>query len=95
MFLVLTLALFLAAVSTYIALVRDVLPQLPVEERNALGTWPTTPLHQLRVTDRAIRNAWNVHASMYPKSHKRLLFGSLLIAAALSLFGFPVWSVLR
>ncbi len=95
MFAALTFALFVAAVSTYVAIIRDALPQLPVEERNALRTWPSTPLHQLRVTDRAIGHAWKVHASMYPKSHKRLLLAVLLITAALSLFGFPLWSVVR
>ena len=95
MFDALTLALFAAAVATYIAIVRDALPHLPLEERNALRTWPSGPIHQLRMTDRAIGNAWKIHAVIYPSSHKRAVFAVLLITAALSLFGFPLWSTLK
>ncbi len=91
----LTFALFTAAIITYVAIIRDALPHLAVDERNALRTWPTGPIHQLRVTDRAIRNAWKIHTSIYPKSHKRLLFAALLIGAGVSLFGFPLWTALR
>jgi hypothetical protein len=92
----LSLALLVAAIITYIAIIRDALPHLSVDERNALHFWESSiSFHQWRMTDRAIGNAWKIHTSIYPESHKRLLFAALIITGALSLFGFPLWTALH
>ena len=91
-----SLALFVLAILTFVLVIRDAFPLLDSEDQTSLrkywtgeagfGTW--------RKRDRAIKRAWNEHARSFPKSRKRLLFAAFLIAAAISLIGYPLWLAL-
>jgi hypothetical protein len=89
-----SLALFVAAAATFLAIVRDVLPHLPAKDRTALQDAQGSSLGQLRARDHAIGRAWKIHAAVFPKSRKRLLFATLLVAAAFSVVGYPLWITL-
>jgi hypothetical protein len=91
-----SLALFVAAFATFIAIVHETFPYLPEEERTrirSVGTglylWPPESWKQ----GRAMQHAWAVHGTQFPNSCKRILFAALLIAASLSLMADPLWIV--
>lgn len=86
--------LLAASVLTFIALVREVFPHLPPEDRASLRSIGPPIFRQFRVRDSALGRAWDVHAKVFPKSHKRQLFAGLLIATALSVFGYA-WVPLK
>jgi hypothetical protein len=90
-----SLVLFAAAAVTFIAMVREVLPHLAAEDRTPLQGAGGSSIRRLRVRDRALARAWKVHVDLFPKSRKRQLFAVLLIAAALSVFGYPLWVALK
>jgi hypothetical protein len=91
-----SLALFVPAILTFVLVIREAFPFLDSEDKTLLrnywagiegfGAW--------RKRDRAIKRAWNEHARSFPKSHKRLLFATLLIAAAISVIAYPLWLAL-
>ena len=86
-----TLVLFVAVVVTMVRIVRDVFEGLSEQEQALFRGWPNS--WGMRF-DRALRRAWNEHARLFPKSRKRVLFACLLLAAALSVMGYPLWLVL-
>jgi len=90
-----SLALFFLSVLAMLTIVRDVLPLMSQEERNLLHNFWIGPvgLRALINRDRAIRKAWNEHVRAFPKSRKRVLFASSVIASAISLMGYPLWLV--
>ncbi len=92
-FAAITLLLFVLAVLAMVVIVRDVLPSLDEDDRSSIRTyWFGSGSRGVwRSRERAIRNAWNEHARLFPKSRKRVLFAALLIAAALSVMGYPLW----
>ena len=91
-----SVAVFVMAILTFVLVIRDVFPLLDSEDQTSLrdywtgadgvGTW--------RKRDRAIKRAWKEHARRFPRSRKRLLFAAALVAAAISLMGYPLWYVL-
>ena len=89
------LALFAGAVLTFIAMLREVLPHLRAGDRAPHQGIGDSSLNELRARDRALFRAWKVHVAVFPKSYKRQLFAALLIAAALSVFGYPIWMAFK
>jgi hypothetical protein len=85
-------SLFALAILTIVTIVREVFPLLNPDDQTSLRSyWTGSGLRAWRSRDRAIRNAWNDHARSFPKSRKRTLFASFLIATALSVMGYPLW----
>ena len=41
--------------------------------------------------DKSIGVAWRAHVKFFPQSRKRLLFGGLVVLAALSVPLYPLW----
>jgi hypothetical protein len=88
--------LLTAAVVTYVLIVRDVMPHLAPEQRYALRQhFYNSSSRELRAGDKAIGTAWQLHTTKFPNSRKRKAFSGLLIAAALSVFGYPLWLYFR
>ena len=94
-FCLISLALFVVAVCSFVLLVRESLPFLDSEDQRALHDyWKEMGGFSVwRERDRAIKHAWSEHAKHFPKSRKRALFAVLLIAAALSVMFNPLWLV--
>jgi hypothetical protein len=91
MFILLALVLGVASALTMASIVSDVLPKLNQEERVSLRDWGTFSLRRVVKRNRAIRNAWNLHVLLFPKSRKRVLFACLLIGMLLSVICYPLW----
>jgi hypothetical protein len=91
-----SLTLFSLAILTFVFVIRDVLPLLDSKEQALLRNYwtGTVGISTWRKRDRAIKHAWSEHARSFPKSRKRVLFASFLIAFALSLMGYPLWLTL-
>jgi hypothetical protein len=91
-----SVALFVMAILTFVLVIRDAFPLLDSEDQTALHNYWTgaARFDTWRKRDRAIKRAWNEHARRFPKSRKRLLFAAFLIAAAISLMGYPLWYAL-
>jgi len=93
---VVTIALLAAAVLTFMALVREALPHLSSEDRASLQSLLGPPtFSRLRVSDNALGRAWEVHGRVFPQSRKRILFAALLVATALSVFAYPLWTATK
>ena len=92
----LSLTLFVLAVINFILIIRDTFTLLDSEDQNSLRDYWIGPagFSEWRKRDRAVRRAWNEHARRFPKSHKRMAFALLLIFAAISLMGYPLWYAL-
>ena len=87
----LSFALLAAAIIMFILVVRDVWSHLPDQDRMVFQG-----RRRFRaIGDRALSRAWGFHIELYPNSRKRQLFALLLVAAALSLMGYPLWSAFR
>jgi hypothetical protein len=88
-----SLALFVLAILTFVLVIRDAFPLLDSEDQTSLRNYWTgeAGFDTWRKRDRAIKRAWNEHARNFPKSRKRLLFVAFLIAAAISVIGYPLW----
>jgi hypothetical protein len=88
-----SLALFVLAILTFVLVVCETFPSLGTEDQTSLRShWTGAEgFNTWRKRDRAIKHAWNEHARRFPNSRKRLLFAALLIAAAISLMGHPLW----
>jgi len=80
------------AILVFLSAVREVFPFLNPDDQSSLREYLSArDFRSWRRRDRAIKNAWNEHARLFPKSWKRLAFALLLIGAALSLLGYPLW----
>jgi hypothetical protein len=94
---VVSVSLLILAVLTMVFIVRDVSPLLNLQDRSSVRSyWMNEDgWNRWRITDPALslRNAWNLHSDSFPKSRKRTVFASLLIAFALSVMTYPVWLV--
>jgi hypothetical protein len=88
-----SITLFLLAILTFVLVIRDAFPLLDSEGQTSLRNYWTgaAGFDTWRKRDRAIKRAWNEHGRRFPKSRKRLLFASFLIAAASSLMGYSLW----
>src|ERR1700682_641961 len=88
-----SVALFVTAILTFALVIRDAFPLLGSEDQTSLRNYWTGPdgFDTWRKRDRAVKRAWNEHARRFPESRKRLLFAASLIAAAISLMGYPLW----
>jgi len=90
-FIAVTVTLAAAAVGSFIWIVRDVLPYLSAEHRNALKHHSeNSTIQQLRAGDKAIGKAWQTQVAVFPQSRKRLLFAALVVLAALSVMTYPL-----
>jgi hypothetical protein len=91
-----SLALFVLAILTFVLVIREAFPLLDSEDKTSLRNYSvgTVGFDTWRKRDRAIKRAWNEHARSFPKSRKRLLFTAFLIAAAISVIGYPLWLAL-
>jgi hypothetical protein len=87
-----SLALLAGAVATFVAIVRQVFEQLDDVDRATLRAW--FRFSSITSINRAIGNAWKQHVQLFPSSRKRILFASLLIAACVSVMGYPLWLAL-
>lgn len=87
-----SLALLAGAIATFIAIVRQVFELLDEVDRASFRAW--FRFSSVTSINRAIVNAWRQHLQSFPKSRKRILFASLLVAAAVSLMGYPFWLAL-
>jgi len=87
-----SLALFFGGIATFVAIVREVFEHLDDMDRASLRAW--FRFSSETNLNRAIGNAWKVHVQSFPKSRKRILFASLLLAACFSVIGFPLWLAL-
>jgi hypothetical protein len=88
-----SLALFVLAILTFVLVIRETFPLLNSEDQISIRSYSTGPegFNAWRKRDRAIKRAWNEHARRFLSSRKRLLFAAFLIAAAVSLMGYPLW----
>jgi hypothetical protein len=93
-FYVVSFGLLAAAVATFIAIVQEVAPFLSTPDRDllrAIGSLQS----QLRARDYVLNRAWRMHVERFPDSRKRQLFAVLLIGAAMSVFGYTLWTTFR
>ena len=68
------------------------MPYLSSGQRDALkNRFDNSPLGQLRARDKAIARAWDLHATQFPNSRKRLFFAILLVIAVLSVVADAIW----
>jgi len=84
-----SLALFAGAIATFVAIVRQVFGHLDDVDQATLRAW--FRFSSVTSINRAIGNAWKQHVQSFPKSRKRILFATLLVAACLSVMGYPFW----
>ena len=94
-----SLALFVLAILTFVLVIRETFPLLDLEDQTSIrsywtGSAGSAGFKMWRKRDRAIKRAWNEHARRFPDSRKRLLFAAALIAAAISVMGYPLWYAL-
>jgi hypothetical protein len=96
-FTAISLSFFFFTILTMVTIVRDVFPLLHREDQASLRNyWTATGgFRTWWSRDGAIRKAWSQHFRSFPRSYKRVLFASILIALALSLMGYPVSLALR
>ena len=89
-------ALFVLAILTFVLVIREAFPFLDSEDQTSLRSYWTGRMgfDTWRKRDRAVKRTWSEHAIRFPTSRKRLLFAAFLIAAALSLMGYPLWLAL-
>ena len=87
-----SLALFAGSIGTFVAIVRQVFEKLDDVDQGTLRAW--FRFSSVTSINRAIGNAWRRHVQLFPKSRKRVLFASLLVAACLSVMGYPFWLAL-
>lgn len=82
------------AILAFVLVIQDAFPFLDSEDQTSLRNYWTgeAGFDTWRKRDRAIKRAW--HARSLPKSRKRLLFAAFLIAAAISVIGYPLWLAL-
>src|SRR5271156_224676 len=85
----LTLPLFNAACVIMVWIVCDVWPSMHELDRLRFRRWSSTM--SLGPSGRELQVAWSEHRRLFPHSRKRLIFGSILIFAALSLLSYPLW----
>jgi hypothetical protein len=92
-FFAVSLSLLVLSFLTIFMIVRDVLPLMSPQEQSLLRSYWIAPVgfRALRNRDRAIRNAWSEHVRSFPRSRKRVLFASFLIASVISVMGYPLW----
>ena len=91
-FAVIGASLFVLAILTMIAIVRDVFPLLSLQDQTSLRDhWIGASIRTWRDRDRAIVHAWNEHVRSFSGSRKRVLFAVLLIAAFLFAMSYPIW----
>jgi len=84
-----SLVLFGSAFLIFAKIVYEAYPYLDNKSCNllkSLGGW--------NFGGDAIQEAWTQHVSHFPHSRKRAVFAAFLIAAALSVMGYPVWLAL-
>lgn len=91
-FIAITFALFASMVLTFIGIVRDVLPTLSEVDQFWLRKGWLSRGYEFSFYGPGGK-AWDQHIQLFPRSRKRMLFASLLIATALSVFGYPLWLV--
>src|SRR6267378_3684637 len=73
------LFLFLLALVTMVLIFRDAFPLLSSDDQTSFRHWIG---RKFRLQSRAIDSVWNAHVRFYPRSRKRTLFVSCLIASA-------------
>jgi hypothetical protein len=88
-----SLALFALAILTFVLVIRDAFPFMSPEDQTSLRNYWTGVggFDALPKRYRAMKRGWNEHVRRFPKSRKRLLFAAFLIAAAVSVMGYPLW----
>ena len=93
-----SLVLFVLAILSFGLVVRDTFPFLTSEDQNLVRTYWSwlgpQGFRALRRRDGAIRHAWSEHVRRFPNSRKRLFFAAFLVAAILSVMGYPLWYAL-
>ena len=85
---------FSVAILTMVMIVRDVLPILSPQDQNTLRNYWTAQVAGFRAwwnRGSAIGRAWSEHVRSFPKSRKRILFASFLIAGFISMFAYALW----
>jgi hypothetical protein len=93
-----SLALFVLAILSFGLVVRATFPFLTSENQNLVRTYwswlGSQGFRALRRRDGAIRHAWSEHVQRFPNSRKRLFFAAFIVAAILSVMGYPLWYAL-
>ena len=84
------LSLFLLALVTIALIFRDAFPLLNPDDQTTFRHWVG---RKVRLQRRAIDSVWKQHARSYPKSRKRALFVSSLVASAVLVVGYQLWLV--
>ena len=84
------LAFFVSANLTMVAFVREVFSRLNLHDQASIRRWYEYERKVSTRFDRAVHHVWSVHTLTLPKSHKRVLFATFLISAALSLIAYPL-----
>ena len=85
------LFLFLLALVTMTLIFRDAFPLLSSDDKTTFRHWIG---RKFRLRSRAIDNVWNEHVRSYPRSRKRTLFVSFLVASVVLVVGYQLWLVL-
>ncbi|SRR5712664_1458331 len=83
-----SLSLFLLALATLILIFRDAFPLLNLDDQTTFRQWMR---RKSGLRTRAINDIWKQHGRLFPKSHKRVLFVTFLIAAVVSVVGYQLW----
>jgi hypothetical protein len=93
-FFAVSVSFLLLSFVTIVLIIREVLPSMSLEDQDLLRNYwmAQTGFRTLRHRDRAIRNAWSEHVRLFPRSRKRMIFASFLIASVISAMGYPLWS---
>ncbi|HTV57688.1 MAG TPA: hypothetical protein VMJ93_02360 [Verrucomicrobiae bacterium] len=88
-----SISFLLLSFLTIFLIIREILPAMGPEDQDLLRNYWMAPtgFRTLRHRDRAIRNAWNEHVRLFPRSRKRVIFASFLIASVISAMGYPLW----
>jgi hypothetical protein len=90
-FIAVSVALFVAVITTMFSIVHDVFPYLSEQHRACFRSWTRSFGGNI---NRPLRSAWDEHARRLPNSRKRILFAAFLVAAFLSVMAYPLWVAL-
>jgi len=92
LFAIIGASLFVLAIATMIAIIRDVFPLLSPQDQTSLRDhWIGASIRTWRDRDRAISRAWNEHVRLFKRSRKRVVFSVLLVAGILCMMSYPIW----
>lgn len=87
--------LFAMAVTTFLRIWRDVEQHFPLHNYKVFSRqFDNKNSYRRPAADKTVVRVWEIHRTLFPKSYKRALFVTLLLAATLLMLSYPLWLVL-